>query len=322
MKRSLVFVVLATLAFCGAPFAQEFPNKPVRIISAFPSGRSPDFAARIVAERLTKLWSQPVIVEPRPGANGFLAIGAVKTAPADGYTLLLASNGHLSINPSLLRDIPYDAERDFVPVSLLYRAPFFVYVSATGPFRTIQDLVVAAKAAPQRITYSTPYIGSPPHLGGATLAHLSGTEMLAVHFKEGAQIYTLVASNEISFTMATKASGAALVRAGRLRMIAAATSNRIASESDIPTIREAGGPEGVDLNSWVGLVAPRGVPADVVRRIGADIARALADPELTERFRGLGVDPAPVASAEFAALIRVDIMRNREVIKRVGITPE
>src|SRR5262247_4577179 len=152
MNRLAAWVAAIALGAAGSAVAQSYPTKPVHIVSPYPTGISPDVAARLVGERLAKAWNQPVVVEPRPGANGFIAIGAAKRAAADGHELLLVGNAHMAINPNLLRDLPYNAESDFVPVSLIYRAPFFVYVAAAGPFRTIDDLVAAAKANPGRIS--------------------------------------------------------------------------------------------------------------------------------------------------------------------------
>ena len=323
MTRTLGFLAALVLAFPGTGLhAQAYPTKAVKIVSAYPAGITPDVAARLVAERLSKAWGQPVILEPRPGGNGFIAIGAAKKAAADGYELLLVGNAHLTINPHIFKSIPYDPESDFVPVSLIYRAPFFVVVASDGPYRTVQDLVAAAKAAPERITYSTPYVGSPPHIGGAMLAALTDTKMQAVHFKEGPQMYTSVANGDISFSVATSGSVTPLMKAGKIKLLAIAAPARLASQPDVPTMKEAGGPAGYEVESWVGFVALRGTPAEVVRKIGADIATALADADLKERYRNLGIEPVGSSSAQMLDLIRSDLKRTGEIVKRAGIQPE
>ena len=316
---------LAGAALAGAAtgvLAQGYPAKPIRIISAFPTGISPDTAMRIAADKLTGQFKQGVIVEPRPGGNGFIAIGAAKQAPADGHTLLLISNAHAAINPNLFASVPYDMEADFVPVSTIYRAPFFLAVSANGPFQTLPQLIAAAKASPERITYSTPYVGSPPHLAGATLAHLTDTSMLAVHFKEGAQIYSSVANGDVHFTIATLGTLAPLARAGKLKILAIAAPARIPSEPGIPTVAEAGGPRDLHVESWLGLVAPRGTPSEIVRRLNESLVKALAEPDVAERFRGQGLVPTSAAPEEMARLIREDGKRTRDLIKRIGIKAE
>jgi tripartite-type tricarboxylate transporter receptor subunit TctC len=318
MIRLAVVLLLALTAWQ----AQAFPTKPVKIVSAYPTGITPDTAARLVAERMSRSLGQSVLIEPRPGGNGFIAIGAAKKGVADGHELLLLGNAHLTINPRLFRSIPYDPEADFVPVSLIYRAPFFIVVSADGPFRTIQDLIAAAKARPESVAYSTPYVGSPPHLGGAMLAALTDTKMQAIHFKEGPQIYTSVANGDVGFSIATVGSAAPLVKAGRLRLLAIAASERLAAQPDVPTVKELGGPVGYEVESWVGFVAPRGTPAEAVRRLGAEVTAALADAELKERYRNLGVEPVSTTSAQMLELIRADLRRTGDVVRRAGIQPE
>jgi tripartite-type tricarboxylate transporter receptor subunit TctC len=311
------------IALAGAVAdAQPFPTRGVRIVSPYPAGISPDVAARVVAEQLAKAWHQQVLLDPRPGANGFIAIGAAKKAAPDGHELLLAGNAHLAINPNLFRTIPYDPVGDFAPISLIYRAPFFIVVSRLGPFKTVKDVIAAAKAHPDKLGYSTPYVGSPPHLGGALLAHLTHTKMLAVHYKDGAQLYTSVANGEVGFSVATVGSVTHLVSAGKLKLLAIAAPARLASEPDVPTAKEVGLPPGYEVDSWVGFVALRGTPPEVVRRISQDVTRALGQPDVKERYRNLGLEPTAATPEELAGIIRTDLKRYAEQVKRIGIQPE
>jgi len=322
MNRLAAWAAAIALGAAGPAVAQTYPTKAVHIVSPYPTGISPDVAARLVAERLSKAWGQPVVVEPRPGANGFIAIGAAKKAAPDGHELLLVGNAHLTINPHVFKNMPYDPEHDFTPVSLIYRAPFFIVVAASGPYRTIQDLVAAARANPERITYSTPYVGSPPHLGGAMLAALTDTKMQAVHFKEGPQIYTSVANGDVSFSVASAGSATPLIKAGRLKFLAIAAPARLASQPEVPTVKEAGGPAEYEVESWVGFVAPRGTPPELARRIAADVAAALADPELRERYRNLGLEPVATSGPAMGELIHTDLRRTGDIVKRAAIQPE
>jgi tripartite-type tricarboxylate transporter receptor subunit TctC len=325
MLRPLLLLVSAGVALAAAPHArpQEFPRKPVRIISPYPTGITPDAAARLVADKLTKAWGQNVIVDPRPGANGFIAIGIARKAEADGHQLLLAGNAHLAINPNLFRSVPYDPVQDFVPLSTIYRAPFFVAVAAAGPLRSVPDLIARAKASPGKVSYSSPYIGSPPHLGAALLAYMTGTQMLHVAYKEGPQIYIAVANGEVDWALGTLGSTNPLVGAGRLKLIAIAAKSRLPSHPDVPTVVEAGGPAGYEVDTWVSFVAPRGTPAALARRISADIASALAQPDLQERYRAtLGVEPFATAPAQMGELLRADLKSYGALIKRTGITAE
>jgi len=322
--RTLFLSLLAgaTLAAASPAFPQAFPAKPVRIISPYPNGLTPDIAARAVADRLSRTWNQPVIVEPRPGANGFIAIGAAKKAAPDGHELLLAGQAHLSINPNIFPKAPYDAEQDFVPLSQIYRTPFFIAVAAAGPYKNVSDLIAAAKASQKKLSYSSPYVGSPPHLGAALFAHLIGAEMVHVPFKDGAQIYISVANGDVDWALGSVGSVLPLLKAGKLKLIAFAQKTRLPDYPDVPTVAEAGGPAGYEVDTWVSLVAPRGTPADLAQRISSDIGAALGDAVIRERFKGIGVDPVPSSPAQLAELIRSDTKVYGEIVRRAGVKAE
>ena len=309
-------------AFAWNACAQTFPSKPVRIVSPYPSGLTPDIAARAIADRLSKTWGQPVIVEPRPGANGFIAIGAAKKAGPDGHELLLAGQAHLAINPRLFKSVPYDPEKDFAPLSLIYRTPFFVAVSTTGPHKTIPELIAGAKASQRKLSYSSPYIGSPPHLGAALFAHLTGTQMVHIPYKEAAQVYVSVANGDVDWALGSIGSTLPLTKAGKLKLLAIAAKARDPEHPDIPTVAEAGGPAGYEVDTWVSLVAPHGLAPDLVRGISADISAALGDPEVKERFKGIGVDPVSNTPAQLADLVKRDLQAYGEIVKRTGVTAD
>jgi tripartite-type tricarboxylate transporter receptor subunit TctC len=323
MIRTVLLTIGMTLA-SSSPWAsaQHFPNKVVRIVSPYPPGIAPDIAGRALADRLSKVWGQQVIVEPHPGANGFIAISLFKKAAADGHTLLIASDAHLAINPNLFHDIPYDPEKDFVPLSLIYKASLFVAVAAQGPYRTISDLIAAAKANPGKINYSSPYIGSPPHLGGALFAYLTGTEMVHVAFKEGTQVYASVANGDVDWALGSVGSMIALIRAGKIKIIAVASTSRFPGQPDVPTVGEAGGPAGFEANAWLALLAPQGTPTELARRINTDVVKALDVDELKERLRGIGVDPISSTPEQLSDLIRTDLKVYGDIVKRTGVKAE
>jgi len=320
----------AVLAFAGGVLAlsaalaqaQNFPGKMVRITSPFPAGLTPDVITRVVADKLGRAWGQQVVVEARPGANGLIAIGAFKKAAPDGHELLLLPNAQLTLNPHIIKAIPYDPENDFVPVTMLYRTAFLVAVSATGPYRSIRDLIAAARANPERITYSTPFVGSGPHVGGALLAYLTHTKMVPVHFKEGAQMFTSIINGDVAFIVSTSGSAASLVRAGRIRYLAVAGPARLESDPGVPAIGEAGGPADFEVDTWGGIVAPRGTPQELARRIAADIAKAMTEPDVRERYRAVGFEAKSSTPAEMGDLIRTELRRYGDLAKRIGITSE
>lgn len=310
-----------TLAGIQAAYADDFPARPIRLVTPYPAGLTPDVATRIMADKLGKLWGKPIVIEAKPGANGFLALGAAKQAAPDGHTLLVVGDAHMTTNPKLLASVPYDPQKDFAPVSMFFRAPFLFYTSASAPYASMRDLIEAARKDPKKITYGTPYVGSPAHFGGAILAQATRTEMMPVHYKEGAQIYTAVANGDISFSVATIGSGLPLVKAGKLKMLATASPQRLTDYPQVPTVKESGGPD-LAIETWVGLVAPAGTPAAVVQKLNAGIAQVLKDPELIEKFAALGIEPQSSTPAELSTRVRDELAEVETRIKRLGISIE
>ena len=286
------------------------------------SGVAPSIFMRLLAEKLSVQWGKQVIVENRPGASGFIAIEAVKNGARDGHELLVLANSHLTINPALYRKLPYDPEQDFVPVCITEYAWFFITVATNGPYQTVPALIAAAKAKPGAVIYSSSYVGSPSHLGAAQLEYLSGTKMVHVPFKDQAQMYIGIANGDIHWAFSTIGSALPLINAGRIKPIAVAARKRVASAPDIPTVEEAGGPKSFQIDSWVGLVAPRGTPMEVVRKINADVNKLMSDPEVLDRMKLFGFEPAVVTPEEMAAIIRSDMARNAEIVRRTGATAE
>lgn len=326
MRPTLAITPLAAalLLACAAlpALAEDFPARPIRLITPYPTGITPDIATRLLADKLSRAWGKPVVIETRPGANGFLAFSAVKQAAPDGYTLLVVGDAHMTSNPKLLANVPYDPQKDFTPVSLFFKAPFFFYTSASAPYQSIKDLVDTARKDPRKITYSTPYVGSPAHFGGAMLAHDTQTDMLAIHYKEGAQIYTAVANGDVSFSLATIGSGLPLVKAGRMKILASASRERLPDYPQVPTVRESGGPADLVISTWVGIVAPAGTPPATVDKINKAITQALKDPELIEKFATQGIEPQTSSPAELAARVNEELASTAARIKRYGIAIE
>jgi len=286
------------------------------------SGVAPSIFMRLLAEKLSVQWGRQVVVENRPGASGFIAIEAVKNAPPDGHELLALANSHLTINPALYRKLPYDPEQDFVPVCITEYAWFFITVATNGPYQTVPALIAAAKAKPGAVVYSSSYVGSPSHLGAANFEYLTGTKMVHVPFKDQAQMYIGIANGDIHWAFSTIGSALPLIKAERIKPIAVAARKRVASAPEIPTVEEAGGPKDFQIDSWVGLVAPRGRPMAVVRRINADVNKLMTDPEVLDRMKLFGFEPAIATPEEMAAIIRADTVRNGEIVRRTGATAE
>ncbi|HEY8244902.1 MAG TPA: tripartite tricarboxylate transporter substrate-binding protein [Casimicrobiaceae bacterium] len=306
------------LVIAAGAFAQAYPTRQVRIAAPYSPGAGPAVFMRVVADKLAKAWGQPVIVDPRPGGSGFAAIDTVKNAPADGHDLLVVSNAHVAINPSLYAKLPYDPDRDLVPVAMIYRTPFYLVVRTDGPYPTLPALIAAAKERPGTVSYGSSYVGSPSHLGSAEFEFATGTKMIHAPFKDQSQMYIAIANGDVGWAFTTLGSALPLVSAGKLRLIAIAAPRRADVLPDVPTLAEAGGPAGMVVDSWLALMAPRGTPDDVVRRINADVNRLLADPEVAEKLRAFGFDAAPGTPAELAAIIRAEAKRFAELVRRTG----
>jgi tripartite-type tricarboxylate transporter receptor subunit TctC len=300
--------------------AQTFPTKTVRIISPYPTGAGPDTVARLLADKLAKSWGQQVIVEARPGGNGFIAIEAVKKGAADGHDLVMVDSGHVAVNPSLCKRLPYDVDKDLAPAALIYRTDFLVAVSANGRYATVGQVIEAAKKQPGKVSYGTPFVGSPSHLGSALLELRTGTQMVHVPFKETSQMTAAVANGEVDWTLTTLATAGPLVRASKVKFIGVAAKSRLAAAPEIPTVVEAGGPADYEVNAWVAWLAPKTTPAAAIATINRDVNRALGEPDVRERLATFGFTPLPSSPQALADLIRADTAKYAELVRKTGAT--
>lgn len=321
LSRRIVIAVLALGAVASA-FGQAFPSKPVRITAPYSAGAGPAVFTHVMADKLAKAWGRPVIVEAKPGGSGFIAIEAVKGAAPDGHELLVVSNAHVAINPALYKKLPYDPEKDFVPVAMFYRTPFFLIVSTAGPYASVPGLVAAAKAKPDTVSYGSSYVGSPSHLGSAEFAFLTGTKMIHVPFRDQSQMYVSIANGDVGWAFSTLGSALPLMQAGRIKALAIAARQRSKSLPDVPTMAEAGGPPELEVDAWLALVAPRGTPPEVIRQINAEVNRQLADPEVRQQLAQFGFEAAPGTPEQLNEVIRADAKKYAELVRRTGATAD
>jgi len=320
MRLKLVCAVLGALAAWSTGLhAQTYPSRPVKVITPFPAGSGPDAALRLVADRLTKSWGKPLVIENRPGANGFIALGTAKSAAPDGYILAQASSAQLSTHRLVYKSLPYDPAKDFEPITPLFRNYFFVVVPAASRWMSMTDLVSAAKAKPKGLAYGSEFIGSPGHLGAALLEAATGTQMTHVPFKETTQLFTAVGTGDIHWAFGTAGTAGAAIRSGKARFLALAAPLRLPAFPDVPTVTEAGGPIGFELAAWTGMLAPKGTPGAIVEQLNRDIAKALADAEVRERFSAFGYDAWPLSPAGTAAAIDADVRRYADIVKRLNL---
>jgi tripartite-type tricarboxylate transporter receptor subunit TctC len=286
MNTTPTLLVCAAMAIAvnAADAADTFPAKPVTVVTAFAPGSGPDAVLRIVAEKLGKTWNQRVLVENKPGGAGFIAIDAAKRAAPDGYTLLQLDSEHLAALPYLYKARGFETLKTFEPVAALFRTPFLVAVASDSKLKSMSDLIAEAKARPGQVSFGSWGVGSPGHLGGEQLESLTGISMQHVPYREVSQLFMSVGSNDVAWSFGSIPSSQGAFKAGKLRYIAVAAPRRILQMPDVPTVAEAGGPEGLEVNSFVVLVAPRGLPAAVRDKINADVQKALAEPDLKARF--------------------------------------
>ena len=310
---------IAALSLAAAPAAaQEFPTKPVRIITPVPAGAGPEAVVRMVAEKLGRAWGKPVIVENRPGGNGFIAIDAFKRGATDGHDLIHLDNVHLSAYPHLFKKLPYDPQKDFDPLLPLFKASFFFTVATNSPYKSVGDLIADAKARPGKLNYGSWSIGNPVHLGSALFETVTNTQMEHVIYKETSLLYTGVANGELAFALGSSASSGALQRGGRIRYLAVAGPRRLAAYPDVPTVAESGGPAGFEVIGWTAIAVPKGLPAAVSEKIRRDIEKALAEPDVKERYATFGYELFPATPQQFQQYIASESTRFAQVIKKAG----
>jgi tripartite-type tricarboxylate transporter receptor subunit TctC len=317
MLRRIAIAALASLALMSGAHADDFPSKPVRILTPFPAGSGPDAWLRVVSEKLQKKWGKPVVIENKPGGNGFIAIDAWKQRSAgDAHELIQLDNVHLAAYPHLFKKLPYDPVKDFDVMQPLFRGFFFFTVPTASKYKTVADIVADAKARPGALNYGSWSVGNPVHLGSALFEATTGTQMQHVIYKEVPMLYTGVANGELDWALGTLASTGPLFKAGKVRYIAVAAPTRQAFAPDVPTVGEAGGPAGLEISGWTVIAAPKGLPKATTDKIRADLAAVLADPELKDRYATFGYTAYAPTPEQFTAFVASESAKFADVVKR------
>lgn len=311
--RNAFFAVVIAPALV---FAQAFPNKPVRLIVTYPAGGSADTLARFLGQQLSETWSQQLVVDNRPGANGIVGTEAAAKAPPDGYTLYLATDGPISINPSLYANLPYDWRRDFAPVTLLAILNQVLVVPASLQVQNVQELIALARQRPGQLNYASIGIGSSPHLGAELFKSLAGVDMTHIPYKGAGQTITALLTGEASMLFTSEQTAAPHVKSGKLRALATTARKRSIVFPDVPTVAESGLPE-FEMRIWFGLFAPAGTPELVVRKLNADFAAALQT--MRDGLIARGYDPQSSTQEELRALVQDDQDRWAALVRKAGI---
>jgi tripartite-type tricarboxylate transporter receptor subunit TctC len=318
-KRTASAVLAALLSLsAGAALAQAWPAKPVRVIVPYPPGGVADITARIYTPRLAEAWNQSVLIDNRPGANGGIGAELAARSAPDGYTLLMATAAETTINPSVYPKLGYDTLRDFSPIALASHNPVVLVANAATPFRSLADLLAAAKAKPDSLAYGTPGNGSLHHLSMEWLRMSGGPALIHVPYKGGGPAAAAVVGGETPLAAVALAPALPHIKTGKLRALALAAPRRSSLAPEAPTFTELG--FALEASNWVGLLAPAKTPAAIIARANQDMTRAAQTPDVRERFANVGGEAASSTPTEFAALIKAELARFAKVVKAAKVS--
>jgi tripartite-type tricarboxylate transporter receptor subunit TctC len=319
LARRLAVAMTAAVAVVAAPaMAQTYPTKAIHFVVPYTPGGIIDAAARVIAPKLTESWGQQVIIENKPGGSAVIGTQYVVKSAPDGYTFVLATLGDFTVNPTLLKDIPYSVEKDLAPVAILTSIPTVLAVNAETTYKTVADLIAAAKAQPGRLSYSTPGNGAINHITMESFALNTGTKFQHIPYKGGAPATTAVAAGDVPVGMLGFTAAIPFMRSGKIRVLATATAKRVESMPELPSLSE-GGYLKFDGSNWVGMMAPKATPAAIVERMNAELGKILAMPDVRDRLAATGGTPVPGSVASFAARIKAETAAFKDVVEKAQI---
>jgi tripartite-type tricarboxylate transporter receptor subunit TctC len=298
--------------------AQNYPNRPVKILVGFTPGTAPDLAARILADRFTEVWGSPFVVENVPGAGSNIATERVAKSAADGYTLVMGGNSAFVINPSLFEQLPFDPIKDFAPISQVFIAANVLAVPPEVPVKSVTELVALAKAQPGKLSYGHAGVGTSQHLGAELFKYMAHLDIAPVPYRGTTALMPDLLAGRITMSFANVVNVVPLAREGKLRALAITSIKRSALAPDLATMAESGFP-GFEAVPWFGLLAPSGTPKDVLDKLHSETVKTLAMPEVRKKFDELGLEPVGSTPAEFASVIKKEMPEWAKVIKDAGI---
>ena len=316
-----ILFLLFSLFLPFAAQAQSYPNRPVKVIIPWPPGQATDLSARIVGDKLSQQLGQPFIMENRPGAGGAIGTELVAKAAPDGYTLLAASSGPISIMPNLQK-IPYDPLKDLAPVSLIAAAPFALIVHPSFPAANAKEFVALVRANPGKYTFASSGTGATAHMFAELFNSMAQLKAVHVPYKGSAPALTDLIGGQVGYAIETVASVGGHVKAGRLKVYGVTTARRSAAMPDVPPLAEAADVPGYDAAAWIGYAAPAGTPREILTKLAAEIQKAVQAPDLKERYLTLGMDAVANTPDEMMAMMRREQDRYAQIIKTAGIKIE
>ena len=318
IRRAMLGCSLFTLCV-GATLAQaqDWPNKPVKVIITFTAGSSTDIVGRVVTQRLSEVWGQPVVVDNKPGAGGSIASAMVAKSPADGYTILINSNAQ-AITPAMYANLPYDTQKDFIDVAPLAIQPNVLIVSPDSKFNSVQDIVQFARKNPGEFNWGHAGTGSGTHLSSEKVIAATGIKVTQIPFKGTPEVVAAVMSKSVDAYWGPISAVVSNIRAGKLKALAVSTPKRSSTLPDLPTLEEAG-IKNAASPLWFGMWVPTGTPNDIVQKISRDTLKVLAEPAVAKRLADLGNDPMPMSPTEFSRFVDSEIKEYDKLMKSAGI---
>jgi tripartite-type tricarboxylate transporter receptor subunit TctC len=323
MKSILLAVILTAINLFGSSVAAaSYPDRPVTIIVGYPPGGPSDTLARRIADELSTLWKQPVVIKNKAGASGIIGMEDAARSPADGYTLTLVSTTALAINPFIYKNLPYDVDRDFTPVALLARIPNVLLVNPHVPANSLKELIALMKKQPGKLNGGFPGLGNSAYIALAELEKAAHAKVLHVSYKGDAAGLTALMSNEIQVYFTVSFSAAPLMKAGRVKAIAITGPERSKTMPDVPTMAQAGLPEFFDSTAWFGLSTRAGVPGDIVKKINADVNTVLRHKKIQDYLASVGALPGSGSVQEFTEFVNAERKRWGAAVKETGAKVE
>jgi len=319
-KRSLTIAGLLVASIATA-FAQNYPNKPIRIIIAQAPGSATDVISRVVANRLQESLGQPIVIEARPGAGGAVGTEAAARAAPDGYTLFMANNSTHGSNPALYSKLPYDAVNDFAPITLVATVPYVLVVDPSLPVKSVQELIALAKAKPGKMNYASAGNGSTHHFCGELLKSMAGIDLVHIPYKGSTPAIAGLLGGEVSLMFANLTDIGGQLKSGKVKALAVTVTKRASLIPEVPTLSEVGLP-GFEIGSWFGLLAPAGTPAPIISRLNAETVKVLGRSDVQATLGAQGLELAPGSPEQFAAHIKSEIAKFTRIAKAAGIKAE
>ena len=307
-------LLLAGLLTAVTAHAQSvWPSKPVTLVVPFAAGGGTDIGARILAQRLSQMWGQPVVIDNKGGAGGNVGLEAVSRAKPDGYTLLIGNVGTQSINPTLYKKLNYNPDTSFVPIGQFAELPFVLAVTSSLPVKTVKDLIDLGKAQPDKLTYASSGNGGSPHLSAETFKIATGTQILHIPYKGGGAAMTDLMAGNVNMIFASVLETSGFIKAGKLKALAITSKARVSAMPDVPTLEESG-VNGAESGSWIGLLAPAGTPKEIIDKVSQSIQQAVAAPDIQQQLLTQGAVAKGGSPADFVQLIAADRKRYARII--------